>query len=168
MSDDLGLDWYVAAIEAAHEDRARLNAGQFGIAAWLPRYTKTARHRGKRVFVERLLLPGYLFVGFERDRERWQDLRQVPGVLAVVAIQGRPTRVPHDVVGSLMVGCLTGYFDLDQRRIGAKVQMLSGAYRDKLGRIVRAPETDRVTVMLSGVGEPRFEEVALRDIALAR
>ena len=171
--EELPFDWYVATISPAQEERARINLTRLGITNWLPKYSKLAKQRGITRFVERMLLPGYVFVAFDKGGEQWLTLRDVPGVIGVVAAEGRPIPVPSTIVGTLMSGCLTGFYDLDQRRIGSKVSFQTsniskaGKPIRMVGRIVSAAEDDRMTVLLSMAGPATFYNMPLDALEVA-
>lgn len=164
---EFSLDWYLVTTLPANEMRAKLNLQLLGITVWLPKYSKVMRQRHEERFVERVLFPGYLFIAFERGREQWQTVRDAPGAYGVIAAEGRPMRVPNDDVAKLMSCCLTGFFDQGQRRVGSKVRVVAGKHAGLMGRIVKAPDEERATVMLHGFGAPVFEKVALDQLRIA-
>ena len=164
---DFSLDWYLVTTTPANEMRAKRNLDLLGITSWLPKYSKVTRQHNDQRFVERVLFPGYLFIAFERGREQWQAVRDTPGAYGVIAAEGRPVRVPNDDVAALMSCCLTGFFDQGQRRVGSKVRVVGGKHAGLMGRIVKAPDEDKATVMLHGFGSPIFQQVALDQLRIA-
>lgn len=166
MTSSFDLDWFVVSTVPNQELRARANLGAMGVVCWLPKFSRVVTQRGVRRFVERMLMPSYLFVAFERGSADWLMLRSARGVVGVIACQGRPVRVPADDIADLMARCLTGYFDQGKRRIGAKVRVSSGPDRGVVGKVMSAPEEQRVTVLLSNCGVPSFKTVELRELVL--
>lgn len=168
MKTGFDLDWFVVVTAPQQEMRARMNLDALGVTSWMPKYSKVVRQRGETRFVERMLFPGYLFVAFEPGDPQWMVVRAARGVIsAVTSFDKTPIRISSELVSTLMCGCLTGLFDVGQRRIGSKVRIASGEFSDMLGRIVKAPDDDKLTVMLLGCGQRRFEQIALDRVRLA-
>lgn len=166
------LDWFAVVTHPQGEKRARLALERHAIACFLPTYSKIVRRRGVRKFAERMLLPGYVLVGFPRDGQRWHLVRESFGVLGVVSAGDRPLAIPGDVVGTLMVGAMLGRFDVEQHRLGARVVTLPpgpGNPIKKFGRIVslvEKPASPGVSVLWTGHGAQSVSTVPLDALTL--
>lgn len=169
MVSAFDLDWYVAVTFPKGEERAKRNLERHGIAAWVPTYSRVVKQAGHRRFVTRMLVPSYVFLGFEPGRERWDPVRAVDAIWGMVStLNGTAVRLRRDEVGKLMCACFAGRYDLDERRRGAKVKILGGGeHADLVGRVVATPEPDRLLVLIKGLGETAVVEKALDEVALA-
>ncbi|MEM8575534.1 MAG: transcription termination/antitermination NusG family protein [Pseudomonadota bacterium] len=78
-----------------------LMLGNRGFETFLP-VDKVWRRKSKYTRDKRLvsypLIPGWLFVGWPADENRWAELFNVPIVHAVASVDGEPYRMPPDVM----------------------------------------------------------------------
>lgn len=168
------LDWFAVVTLPQGENRARGNLERRKVDCFVPTYSKIVRRKGGRRFVERLLFPGYVLIGFERERPQWGAVREAGGVLGLVTAAGVPLTLPNDEIATLMVGAMLGRFDVEQHRLGAKVTMrlppVAGNPIKRFGRIVSLVEKGDmpgVSVLWGGHGPPSIAAVPLDALDLA-
>ena len=119
--------WYVAHTCANHEKRVAEQLAQRDVENFLPLYEVTRRRRGRRLWAELPLFPGYVFVRLAlKDRLR---VLQIPSVVRLVGFKGQAARVPDAEVDALRA-CHGWPFAVEPHpylRMGERVRITSGA-----------------------------------------
>lgn len=146
------LFWYVACVKASSERKAQERLQAQGVETFLP-VQREARQWSDRVrMVDRLLLPGMVFVHASNE-QRLMSLEANPYVLRYLSVRGtyKPAVIPDDQMESFM-------------------QMVTGSGRSvELSQTPIAPG-DTVRVVAGPLAGRVCEVVALRGrhFALAR
>lgn len=117
----VALAWYVVRTNPQCESRAMRSLDAAGFASFLPTMRKETRHPRTKAWrtSEYPLLTRYLFVGMEKGREHWGQVRGCDGVECVLGVNGLPLRVPAREVEALFDAQAKGLFD-QMRRSSAK------------------------------------------------
>ena len=105
-SDDLKLQgreqWYVAQTLHHREKVAELHLRAQGFRSFFPQFRRTVRHARKLREVVAPVFPGYIFVIFDAERDRWHSINGTVGVARLLTALKRPVPVPGDVVQALI------------------------------------------------------------------
>lgn len=147
--------WYVVETQAHGEERAQLNLERQGYAAWLPLYKKKRRHAGRSETVLRPLFPRYLFVAFDRERERWRPVLSTFGVSRFVGGAEGPEPVPEAVIEGLRARAgADGLFELAAPRpkAGDRVRVAEGPFAELEGVFQAESDAERVMILLRLMG----------------
>jgi transcription antitermination factor NusG len=72
-------------------------------------FTFLAREPGSKNLVRRSWFPGYLFLGFDLERDRWHQVLRMPGALGFLGVGGTPEPLPSGAMEEL-VARLPGRF----------------------------------------------------------
>jgi transcriptional antiterminator RfaH len=158
-SDDLKLrgreQWYVAQTLYHREKLAELHLRAQGFRPFFPQFRKTVRHARKLRQVVAPVFPGYLFVIFDPERDRWHSINGTLGVSRLLTALKRPIPVPAGVVEALIgaidasSGCVVLGADL---RAGQAVRVVAGPFAGGLGVLERLDGKGRVRLLLSIMG----------------
>ena len=157
-SDDLKLrgkeQWYVAQTLYHREKRAELHLRAQGFRPFFPQFRKTVRHARKLRQVVAPVFPGYIFVIFDPERDRWHSINGTFGVSRLLTSLKRPLPVPAGVVEALIgaidpSGCVVLGADL---RPGQAVRVVAGPFAGGLGVLERLDGKGRVRLLLSIMG----------------
>ena len=81
-------DWVVAVCQYGKEAAVHGDLTTLGFVCYMPRYRERLRYRGRKVWVERLLLGRYLLVEFVAAR--WTEVRSALHVNEVLMADERP------------------------------------------------------------------------------
>ena len=100
--------------------------------------------------------PGYLFVRLDLEQERWRSINGTIGVIRLVAFGsgGRPAPLPEGFVERL--GALSGSEGLENGEkltAGDPVRVIGGPFDDLCGVLESSCESERVTILLSLLGQ---------------
>jgi transcriptional antiterminator RfaH len=148
--------WYVVQTQPNAESKAVAHLGRQGFATYLPRYLKRRRHARRVDVVTAPLFPCYLFVEIDMAIQRWRSIYSTTGVSRLVCTGDVPTPVPGHVVAMLKDReDAAGFIQLDRQplfRVGDKIRVLEGLFRDCLGLYDGMPDRDRIAVLLDLLG----------------
>ena len=172
-SDDLKLrgreQWYVAQTLYHREKIAELHLRAQGFRPFFPQFRRTVRHARKLREVVAPVFPGYIFVIFDTERDRWHSINGTVGVSRLLTALKRPVPVPGDVVQALIgaidvSGCVVLGADL---RVGQAVRVVAGPFVGGLGVLERLDGKRRVRVLLNIMGGQTPLMIDRADLAAA-
>ena len=115
------------------------------------------------------VFPGYIFVIFDTERDRWHSINGTVGVSRLLTALKRPVPVPGDVVQALIgaidvSGCVVLGADL---RVGQAVRVVAGPFVGGLGVLERLDGKRRVRVLLNIMGGQMPLMIDRTDLAAA-
>ena len=172
-SDELKLrgreQWYVAQTLHHREKVAERHLREQGFRSFFPRFRRTARHARKLREVVAPVFPGYIFVTFDTERDRWHSIHGTIGVCRLLTTLKRPVPVPADVVQALIgaidvSGCVVLGANL---RVGQAVRVVAGPFVGGLGVLERLDGKGRVRVLLNIMGGQTPLMIDRADLAAA-
>ncbi len=168
---------YVVLTRALGEALAVEDLRESGFEAYTPLCRKFfSPTTGKRLKIERAVLPRYAFVwtdDIERDFGRIRRARRVTGVVS--SVRGVPLALTEEYqqwLARLVIADLLGAFDFvskdrPKRHIGQQVRIIQGAFKGIVGTLTKVGErTSRVALEGRHVhGEKDFENDAIEEVA---
>lgn len=146
--------WYAAQTLHHRERLAELHLRAQGFRSFFPRFRKTVRHARKLREVAAPVFPGYIFVVFDAERDRWRSINGTFGVARLLTALMQPLPVPSGVVEAL-IGALddTGLVLLGRDvKLGQAVRVVAGPFAGGLGVLERLDGKGRVRVLLNIMG----------------
>ena len=148
--------WYAVQSQPRREALALVHLKRQGFEGFCPMRPRWRRSGRKRVSTLAPFFPGYLFVRLDLGQERWRSINGTIGVIRLVAFgsPGRPAPLPTGFVERL--GELSGEDGLeggDELRAGDQVRVIGGPFDDLCGVLESAGEAERVTILLSLLGQ---------------
>jgi len=148
------MKWYVVATKPNGERLAEANLRQQGFVPYLPQMMTTRRHARRVEQVKRPLFPGYLFVQLDADTARWRSINGTFGVRHILTNNGQPQALNEGFVEALLGREVDGLIDMRGPGfgVGDVVQVLSGSFAERIGRILSADHAGRVRLMLNLMG----------------
>jgi transcription elongation factor/antiterminator RfaH len=172
-SDDLKLrgreQWYVAQTLHHREKVAEIHLRAQGFRSFFPQFRRTVRHARKLREVVAPVFPGYIFVIFDTERDRWHSINGTVGVSRLLTALKRPVPVPADVVQAL-IGAIdvSGYVLLGANLcVGQVVRVVAGPFVGALGVLERLDGKGRVRVLLNIMGGQAPLMIDRADLAAA-
>ena len=171
MSEARG--WLVAYCAPALELEVIANIERAGGQAWTPCQWVARFSRGKKFLRMRPLFPRYVFAD---EPGEWRWLEDVDGVEQILTNNGRPLRVPGEIVAVLQRAESTGIFDsptaaLGRLELGDRVKILDPQFFGKRGvvaefcaRMRSASQQKRAKVLISALGRMVRVEVAVGSL----
>ena len=144
--------WHVAASKPRKERIAEINLRLQGFETFWPNIRNVVRRRGKATQVLEPLFPGYLFVRFNRERDRWQSINGTMGIQRLICARGGlPAPVPTSAMQEILQRCPQGTWECatPELRYGQQVDLVSGPFAGMSGRFEQLVSRDRVRVLMS-------------------
>jgi transcriptional antiterminator RfaH len=102
----------------------------------------------------RSLFPGYLFVRFDPDEDRWQDVQRLSGAVAFVRFGRHPSSIDDNAILAIRRATDEGVFN-DSFEVGDKVKVSDGPFAGMLGKIADL-NADRAIIELLQCASARF------------
>ncbi len=151
-----GARWYVVQTRHQMETLAARELCNQDFDVFLPRYLRKRRHARKATMVAAPLFPGYLFVSFDPERQRWRSINGTYGVSRLIAGQDGPLPIAASVVVGLRVRLdARGFIPMALRpdfAAGDVLRIRSGSFAEALGLFDGFRDQDRVAVLLDLLG----------------
>ena len=122
--------WFLLQTKPRQEYRAIENLQRQGVESFCPQIAVEKLSRGKRVKVEEILFPGYLFIRFDYQSVFSTTIRSTRGVSGFVSTSGAPVQVPQQLIDELqqrVAGGIETPTNLPQS--GDKIAILEGPFR---------------------------------------
>lgn len=148
--------WYVLQTHPRKEAYVAMSIEHQKFKSFCPRFRKTVSHARTRREVLAPLFPGYLFVRFDPATDPWWGLKSTHGVWRLISARDHtPFAVPPHVMDDLLARCQNGVFQslLKEMVPGRTVKIASGPFADKLARIHKLDDEERVAILLEIMGQ---------------
>ena len=149
-------DWHAVHTQPGREQFAAGHLERQGFTVYLPRILRQRRHARQVTRIRAPLFPRYLFVRFDRVRDRWHAINGTHGVCYLVCAGDRPSRVPPGVVAAIRAhengdGLVELAADpaLD---CGDQVRVTTGPLADCTGIFDCRDDRQRVVILLDLLG----------------
>ena len=149
MTGEVFGRWYLLQTKSREELRAIENLERQGVSSFCPQISVEKISRGKRVVVDEVLFPGYLFVNFDHEQISAMTIRSTRGVLQFVSCLGSPVKVPVSLIESLKQR-VTHFADEVVSNLpnpGDRLEILDGPFRG-LEAIFSQPDGNSRAIVL--------------------
>ena len=159
--------WYVLQLKPNGFKRAQLNLTRQNFETFMPLYRETIRQNQIFKEVTKPLFPGYLFVRLTTDSADWRQINSTFGVTRLISFEAsEPAIVPDGLVEGLKVRCdEVGVVKCSSDvNVGAKVQMVAGAFSGFVGNVEGFVSDERVKILFDLMGQRSRVEVRHSDI----
>jgi len=161
--------WYVAKTHPNGEQKASFHLQRQGFDVYLPRYLRRISHARRISWQPRPLFPTYLFVAMAGADQRRRAINSTIGVAHLICDERGPLAVPAGIVEVLQNEEDDRGLVMTGRKVpferGAKVQIMSGAFADHIGRFEVATDDERVVILLDLMGRQVKAKVNLDAIS---
>ncbi len=131
----------------------------------VPKERKHEFIRGKRVEVEKIIFPGYIFVEMDLDEESWAVVRHTPGVIGFVNLNGQPIPMTEEEMDRVFHRIDKGKVPKIAMEVGQKIVIASGPFEGLNGIVeVIYPDKEKVRLLLAIFGRDVTVEVDATQI----
>ncbi len=156
--------WYAVCTKARHEKRVAEQLIQRSVETLLPVYESIRRWKNGRHRVQFPLFPGYAFVRIALKNRL--EVVKVPGVVRLVAFNGKPVPLTDEEIERLRRGLAAG---IDVRphpylTVGRRVRVVSGPLQGARGILVRRKGRFRIVVSLDLIMRSMIADVDVADV----
>lgn len=125
-------------------------------------FERKVRHIG---LVRRHWFPGYMFLRFDPEVDRWHQVMRIPGTIEML---GSPTPIDEATYYDLVLRCPAKVDDNNELTVipaGSEVKILAGAYINQTG-IVSDSKYDTVWVELFAFNRPTRAELKTKHVMI--
>lgn len=149
-----GPQWYVAETEPKKHGLAIENLERQSFRCVCPYIRRVRSHARRRENVLVPLFPGYIFVNFDIDKDRWRSINGTLGVRGLISFDRvRPRPMPEEVMNALIERyCDDTKGGSDDLRVGDSVMIISGPFADQYATVERLDEKGRVRLLFDILG----------------
>jgi transcription elongation factor/antiterminator RfaH len=150
-----GRRWYVAATEPKKHGLAVQNLERQFFRCVCPYIQRVRRHARRTENVLVPLFPGYIFVNFDIDKDRWRSINGTLGVIGLISFdQARPRPMPDEAMASLLEKYCSDSVasEADDLRSGDSVMIISGPFADQYATVERLDDKGRVRLLFDILG----------------
>ena len=161
--------WFVGRVIDNKRKFASVNLINQGFTVFDPFYRKTRKRSGRNQCITSPLFPGYIFLSFDPEADRWQSVNSTYGMCYLVAMRGGlPSPVPRNVMEALQRRCPDGEWQLGESNLmaGDEVKILEGPFAGVGARFVEMESGERVKLLLNLLGGEIPVTIAARHMGL--
>jgi transcription antitermination factor NusG len=140
--------WYAAYTRSRHEKNVKRECERRAIECFLPTYEAVRRWKDRLKRVELPLFPGYIFVRIASLHRL--NVLQIPSVVCLVGINGKPTPLREEEIEALQRGVLSGLSAKPHPYLvtGRRVRILVGALAGSEGVLIRRKGNLRIVLSI--------------------
>ena len=134
------------------------------IDAFLPTIPRWSRWKDRKKKIDWPLFPGYCFARF--DEEQTLAVLKCSGVVSIVSFEGKPAAIPDHEISSIrqLVESDLQYDPCPLIREGMVVEVIHGALKGVVGRLVRKGSHARLVLSVDLIGQAVSVEVDAADV----
>ena len=156
--------WFAVWTRSRHEQVVRQQLETKGIEAFLPTITRWSRWKDRKKKIDWPLFPGYCFARFVPDSGL--TVLKCVGVVNIVSFEGKPAPIPdHEVEGiRRLVTSELQYDPCPLIHEGMMVEVVHGALKGVIGRLVRKGSHARLVLSVDLIGQAVSVEVDAADV----
>lgn len=153
--------WYCVSIRPGMRFIAIDALVRQGYPTLMPMIERELRDGGRTLSQ---MFPGYLFVRFDRDGERWRPIASTIGVMRLFGSSPeRPTPIPFGIVENMArIAGPDGQVIIqlpDIFRMGQRLRLTNGPFADLIG-VCRLSDGDRIRLLVEAMGHAIEVDVA--------
>ena len=151
--------WFLLQTKPKQEFRAVENLQRQGVQSFCPQISVEKLSRGKRIEVEEILFPGYLFINYDHRNITSTTIRSTRGVNGFVSASGVPVQVPQQLIDELQQRVAGGIeTTTNLPKSGDKLEILEGPFRG-LEAIFSQPDGASRAIVLINLLNQQVEAV---------
>jgi len=159
-----GFGWYAVWTRSRHEQVVREQIERKHFDAFLPTITRWSRWKDRKKKIDWPLFPGYCFARF--DPAEALAILKCTGVVNIVSFEGKPAAIPEHEIASnrTLVTSELQYDPCPLIREGMMVEVVHGALKGVVGRLVRKGSHARLILSVELIGQGVSVEVDAADV----
>lgn len=156
--------WFAVWTRSRHEHVVRQQIEQKHFEAFLPTVTRWSRWKDRKKKIDWPLFPGYCFARFKSEEAL--SILKCSGVVNIVSCEGEPAPIPEHEIESIRL-LLQSELQFDpcpMLREGMLVEVIHGALKGVVGRLVRKGAHARLVLAVDLIGQGVSVEVDAADV----
>ena len=149
--------WYLLQHKPNKQNIALKNLKRQGFETFYPllENTKRTNSRFKNSFLP--LFPGYIFVSFNIEDNRWIKIKYTIGISRIVGLNAIPSEVPEDIILALKKKYKRSHELLSAETVetGVNTKILKGPLSGFVGKIEEYDANSRIKILLEFMGNQK-------------
>ena len=156
--------WFAIWTRSRHEQVVREQIARKEFDAFLPTITRWSRWKDRKKKIDWPLFPGYCFAKF--DPAETLSILKCTGVVNIVSFEGKPAAIPEQEIESIrtLVASDLQYDPCPLIREGMMVEVVHGALKGVVGRLIRKGTHARLVLSVDLIGQAVSVEVDAADV----
>ena len=150
MEKEFSDKWYLLQYKWNNYNIALENLRRQKFETFFPLLEKTKRTNTKFENYSTPLFPGYIFITFNINEQRWVKIKSTRGISRIICFGNKPTEVPSNIIFNLKKKCNSKEVICAEKKIdrGTEVNILKGPFAGFVGRIEDFKDDNRVYLLL--------------------
>ena len=164
LTDTNEPKWYAIWTRSRHEQVVLDQLNRKQVDAFLPTITRWSRWKDRKKKIDWPLFPGYCFARF--DASASLSILKCTGVVNIVSFEGKPAAIPEHEITSIRT-LVTSELQYDPCPLiheGMMVEVVHGALKGVVGRLVRKGAHARLVLAVELIGQAVSVEVDAADV----
>ena len=171
MCNCCAKSWVAASTHPHKELTAIVNLERQGFDAYCPMVRRRTRHARRLREVLRPLFPGYVFIDFDPERDRWRPIGSTIGVRSLIRFGSQVGVLPEGFVEGLRareeLGAITSPACLDSYAPGEVVRLIDGPLEGLIATVLSSDDRNRLMVLMQMLKRSVKVTVATRFVVPA-
>ena len=150
----MSKEWFILQFKANSHYQAVKNLNCQGFETFLPLHNSTSRSSSRFINTTRPLLPGYMFIAFDRANTQWSKINNTYGVSRLITFNSILTSVPSSFIKNLMYRCDHSGKLLPIKKLqkGEKVKVLKGPFANFIATVETYESDQRIWILMDLMG----------------
>lgn len=161
------MSWFVVSTNVNREQTAEINLMRQGFEVFAPQFEKKRCHARRVDTVLRPLFPGYIFVKFNPETTPWRSINGTIGVRYLLTLGSRPQEIKEAFVSGLRLQLNdNGIIEYTPPALspGDTVEVMEGAMKGQIAKILSADSYGRVRILLSMMGRGVVSSITAESV----
>lgn len=162
----MSKEWFILQFKANSHYQAVKNLNCQGFETFLPLHNSTSRSSSRFINTTRPLLPGYMFIAFDRANTQWSKINNTYGVSRLITFNSILTSVPSSFIKNLMYRCDHSGKLLPTKKLkkGDKVKVINGPFTNFIATVETLEADQRIYILMDLMGRQTHVEANLKDL----
>ena len=159
-------NWFLVQFKPNNHIIAEQNLKNQNYRTFLPVEEKVLTRYGKKIAVKTPLFPGYLFVNFSLNHDRWSKINSTFGVSKLLLQNNKPQIIPQKIMHELIDRCDENGNLLPPKNMkkGDEVMVINSAFSKFISTIDQIDSKNRIWVLMNILGRETRVEITPKQI----
>ena len=162
----MSKEWFILQFKPNAHHKAVKNLNQQGFETFLPLHDTTSRRASEFKDITRPLLPGYMFITFDKSKTQWQKINNTYGVSRLVTFNSILKSIPTTVIDGLIARCDVSGKILPMKKLinGDQVKILRGSFANFIAEVEKYETDQRIWVLIDLMGRKAKIQIPINSI----
>ena len=150
----MSKEWFILQFKSNSHHLAAKNLNRQGFETFLPLHDTTSRRTSRFINTSKPLLPGYMFIRFDKAESEWNKINSTYGVSRLVTFNSILKPIPTKFVDILMerYGLSGKLLPMEKFKTGDQVKILKGPFANFIATIETYETDQRIWMLMDLMG----------------